>query len=154
MRRFALYGAGCLLYCAATLVLTDTLRYPHESFHESLLRSLDEVALWLPTLLLLAPIFAYDLLRLSNRFVGPIFRLRRELRRLSNGEPVTMIDFREGDFWHDTADSFNRVREELEMLRTLAAGKELPIASPGTPPQKQLFEASDDSDAIEELLAS
>lgn len=154
LRRFALYGTASLFYCGVTLFLTDTLRHPQESISESLLRSMDELAFWVPAFLLLAPIFAYDLLRLTNRFVGPIFRLRRELRRLSNGEAVSKMQFREGDYWHDAADSFNRIREELETLRAAAARGDSSDISGTSAPEKRLFESADDSDAIAELLAS
>lgn len=154
LRRFAFYGAASLLYCGATLFLADKLRHPQESMSESLLRSMDEIAFWVPAFLLLAPIFAYDLLRLSNRFVGPIFRLRRELRRLSNGESVSKMQFREGDYWQDTADSFNRIREELETLRARAPRADASVPAAASAPEKRLFESADDSDAIAKLLVS
>jgi len=58
---------------------------------------------------LLLPLVIYDILRVSNRFAGPLFRLRRSLRALARGEPVRPISFREGDFWIEVAHEFNAV---------------------------------------------
>ena len=41
--------------------------------------------------LALLPLVVVDVLRLSNRFVGPLLRLRRSLRQLARGEYVEPI---------------------------------------------------------------
>ena len=46
-----------------------------------------------------------------------LFRLRRELRKLSNGEDVAPMYSRKNDFWGDAAESFNRLRDELATRR-------------------------------------
>jgi len=56
---------------------------------------------------LLLPLVVVDIIRLSNRFAGPMIRLRRSMRELARGEHVQPIKFREGDFWHDFAQEFN-----------------------------------------------
>ena len=63
--------------------------------------------------LLVLPLLAYDIVKLSHRWVGPIYRLRTALRALSRGEAVQPISFREGDFWKDLAGDFNAVAERL-----------------------------------------
>ena len=71
-------------------------------------------------LLALFPAFMLDTIRFSNRFVGPIARLRRHLRQLGNGE-TDRCQFRENDYWAEMAGEFNDVavlvetqREEIE----------------------------------------
>lgn len=59
--------------------------------------------------LFLLPLVIVDIVRLSNRFTGPLLRLRRSMRALARGEHVTPIEFRDGDFWQDFAEEFNRV---------------------------------------------
>jgi hypothetical protein len=66
--------------------------------------------------LILLPITLLDCVRLSNQFAGPVFRLRRELRKLGTGEDVQSIRFREGDFWREFAEEFNAVAERLQTL--------------------------------------
>jgi hypothetical protein len=57
----------------------------------------------------LVPLLVIDTLRLSNRLVGPLVRLRDGLRRLARGEQVSPIHFRTGDFMEELANEFNRV---------------------------------------------
>lgn len=59
--------------------------------------------------LLLLPLVVLDIIRVSNRFVGPLLRMRRSMRALARGEHVAPIRFRKGDFWTDFAEEFNTV---------------------------------------------
>ncbi len=67
--------------------------------------------------MLLIPIIIYDLLTVTNRLAGPIFRLRREMNRLAQGNSLEPLAFREGDYWQEVAGSFNQIRDELLALR-------------------------------------
>lgn len=117
VRRTGFYAAATAIYLLVIFVLSDSLSHPQEPLSESLFRCLNEAVFWAPGLMLLAPLFAYDLINISNRFVGPMFRLRRELRKLSNGEDVAPMYSRKNDFWGDAAESFNRLRDELATRR-------------------------------------
>ena len=64
----------------------------------------------------LLPAFLYDTVRLTNRFAGPVMRLRKSLRELAEGRPVEPLKFRKGDFWATAADDFNAA------MRRMAAG--------------------------------
>ena len=63
---------------------------------------------------LLLPLVIVDIIRVSNRFVGPFLRLRRSMRALARGEQVQRIEFRHGDFWTEFADEFNAVAARLQ----------------------------------------
>ncbi len=72
----------------------------------------------------LLPVFMLDTTRFSNRFVGPIGRLRRHLRELGNDQNTEACSFRDSDFWSGMAEEFNAVaslvesqKEEIERLR-------------------------------------
>lgn len=58
----------------------------------------------------LFPAFMLDTIRFSNRFVGPIGRLRRYLRELQKGN-TEHCSFRGNDFWSDMATEFNYVAD-------------------------------------------
>lgn len=60
-------------------------------------------------MLCVVPSFVYDSLKLSNRFAGPMVRLRDSLRSLADGEQVAELKFRDGDFWKDVSSEFNRI---------------------------------------------
>lgn len=71
----------------------------------------------------LFPAFMLDTIRFSNRFVGPIGRLRRHLQQLSRGD-TSECKFRGDDFWAEVADEFNIVADlvkkqqvEIDRLR-------------------------------------
>jgi len=75
---------------------------------------------------LLLPLVALDVVRFSHRFVGPLVRLRNDLKRLADGEEVRPVNFRKNDHWHDLAEQFNRVanyqrqlREQIEESKTV-----------------------------------
>ena len=75
----------------------------------------------------LLPVLLLDLLRLSHRWVGPIFRLRTSLHALSKGERVPPIRFRDGDFWQEVAVDLNVVAAELD--RQGVASPEVPVVN-------------------------
>lgn len=72
--------------------------------------------LWLPILIsiMVLPVLVRDCLRLSNRFAGPVLRLRRGIKQLADGETAQPIKLRTGDFWQELADDFNRVVERFQ----------------------------------------
>lgn len=60
------------------------------------------------------PTFVYDSIKLSNRFVGPIMRLRESIRNLAKGEKVEELKFRDNDFWYELSDDFNVVARRVQ----------------------------------------
>ena len=71
----------------------------------------------LGVMVLLLPAFLRDTLKLSNRFAGPMYRLRTELRRIATDQPARTVKFRTGDFWQEVAGDFNHVVGQLERLQ-------------------------------------
>jgi hypothetical protein len=57
-------------------------------------------------------------LRLSNRFVGPVGRLRKGLKDLASGNRTEPLLFRDDDFWRDMAGDFNEVAAKLAVAAT------------------------------------
>lgn len=98
--------------------------------------------------LLLLPVIAYDMVQMSNRFAGPVIRLRRALLRLAQGEAVEPLAFRENDFWRDLAGEFNVVAAELEKLRKQASASSNPLPARLVLPQ----DADADCDAEHALV--
>jgi hypothetical protein len=67
--------------------------------------------------LVLSPIYIRALCKLTNRFAGPMVRVRRGMHDLAEGRDVAPIHFRPGDFWQDLATDFNQVAERLRASR-------------------------------------
>jgi hypothetical protein len=66
--------------------------------------------------ILLVPI-VWDMLNFSNRFAGPVYRMRRILRETAQGRPIERVQLREGDYWHGLADDLNAALEQLAPQR-------------------------------------
>jgi hypothetical protein len=71
--------------------------------------------------LLMLPIVLFDVLRMSNRFTGPIYRLRRLVQQLADGQDVPELAFRDGDFWMEFANEFNAVARRIRELESKVA---------------------------------
>ena len=81
--------------------------------------------------LLLVPII-FDMLQLSNRFAGPVYRMQRVLRNVIENGTVQQIQLRDKDYWHDFAADLNAVLSRLaseDRTPTQAANEE-PIGQP------------------------
>ncbi|MEZ6087532.1 MAG: hypothetical protein R3C05_05795 [Pirellulaceae bacterium] len=63
------------------------------------------------------PIFLRDTMKLSNKFAGPIQRLRRAMETFADGAHVRPIGFRKGDFMHGIATDFNQVLARHQELK-------------------------------------
>ena len=61
----------------------------------------------------LLPAFVYDTVKMSHRFVGPIYRLRQSIGSIAAGGPATRLKFRKHDYWHGLAEDFNTMIERL-----------------------------------------
>ncbi len=77
-------------------------------------------------LLTLFPAFMLDTIRFSNRFVGPIARLRRHLRQLGSGD-TEQCKFRESDYWAEMAGEFNEVASLVDSQRNQIETQETEI---------------------------
>ncbi len=64
--------------------------------------------------LIVLPVILYDLARLSNRFAGPMYRLRQTMQRAAAGERVSAVYFRDSDYWQEFADAFNQLKDRME----------------------------------------
>jgi len=61
----------------------------------------------------LLPLVIIDAVRMSHRFVGPIFRLRTAMRDIAAGRAIHPVKFRTDDYWQEMADEFNAVTAKL-----------------------------------------
>ena len=73
---------------------------------------------WLPTAIFLLPLAIYDVVRLSNMFAGPIYRLRKHFAALRNDIACAPFTTREDDYWRDLAAPINDMQAEILRLRS------------------------------------
>jgi hypothetical protein len=68
---------------------------------------------FLVVMVFLLPVFVIDTVKISHRFAGPIFSLRRTMREVADGKPPRELKFRDGDFWHELATDYNAMIARL-----------------------------------------
>ncbi len=105
----------CCLFVVVTLVFAWTMLFGSARTMVQVVR--DTLAMSAPTILgavLLLPIILADLLKVTNRFVGPIQQIRYTLRQLSVGVPARRIYLRRDDFWQELAHYTNTIADAVE----------------------------------------
>ncbi len=70
----------------------------------------------------LIPAFVWDTLKLTNRFAGPILRLRSAIADASAGRAVVPLHFRDNDFWKEIAVNFNGLMQRCQVPTTDRVG--------------------------------
>ena len=108
MVRAIFYWLFCLLSISLMLICWNALIGPSRRFVDLASDLYFRYGPALSASLLLLPIVMMDVLRMSNRFVGPVMRLRKGLREVAEGRPAQPLNFRDDDFWREMASDFNR----------------------------------------------
>jgi hypothetical protein len=132
------YWLGTVIVCLLLAMVLGWFADPLASSEQNWQRQSWLAGSLLVATLLMLPIGVLHLIRFTHRFAGPIIRLRNVLNDLADGKPVPELRFRKGDYWHDLADAFNRVRA------TRAAGEGHPARS-----LRENFEATCSIDKVE-----
>lgn len=108
---------ACLAIVALGVVGAGLLLGKADSIWERLVHSCILLGPALFLALLALPIVAWDSVRTSSRFAGPIHRLQRALKLLSVGEMTNRVFFREQDCWKDLAIDFNHLAKRINLLQ-------------------------------------
>ena len=115
LRRILFHWVAFFFVTALTVILMKSLIGDMNlTFMENVKNSVGEFSLIGVILLCLFPVFMLDTVRFSNRFVGPIGRLRRHLQELGTERSTQKCAFRDNDFWSEMAGEFNRVVDLVE----------------------------------------
>jgi hypothetical protein len=112
--RVVLYWLLCLFTMALLLLVWRMFSVPIRPFHTHLTELWSLFGPAAVASMLLLPAVVYDLVRLSNRFAGPMFRLRRVMHDMAQGKTGEIVRFRDGDFWQELAADFNTVAARLD----------------------------------------
>jgi len=108
------------LFLLLSFTLTVSLGFlaadPNVTFTHRLLDVVSANILPFLVLLTLLPYFLVNTVRLSNRFAGPVRRLRRALEELAFRDQTHPLVFRDNDFWVSTANAYNAAAERHQQL--------------------------------------
>lgn len=114
--RVLLYWSGILIYFGLSIGCFHWWQNPEWTLSEHLGAMLEQILPCLPTLLLLLPLVIFDIVRLSNRFAGPVYRLRKHLTDLSQDTQVSPLHFRDEDYWQQLAEPINLLQQKILVL--------------------------------------
>ncbi len=110
VRRIMLHWLSFLAIASFSFILLQALLgNPDLPLTDRIAKTVSEFALLGVLMLAILPAFVLDTIRFSNRFVGPIARLRRAFRELNEFGHCEPIKFRGNDFWQEVADEFNSI---------------------------------------------
>jgi hypothetical protein len=113
MARTTIYWMFCLFSISLMLICWSAYTGPSRRFVDLAADVFHRYGPGLIASLILLPIALMDVVRLSNRFVGPVMRLRGALKDLAQGRPVKPLNFRDDDFWRELAGDLNEVAARL-----------------------------------------
>ena len=109
--RIAAYWCFSVLAICLITLCVQAITYPDRPFLEyfAFTEFFVQYGPLILTSAILVPLIMFDVVAVSNRFVGPLMRMRRSMRGLAAGDHVEPIYFREKDYWQDVAQEFNLV---------------------------------------------
>ncbi|MEL6896575.1 MAG: hypothetical protein AAFP90_10765 [Planctomycetota bacterium] len=108
LRKIALHWV--LLFLANTLALVVWMRLfvtPDGTWGDLLTQCAQRYLPFFVVSLALIPAFVLDTMKMTNRFAGPILRLRNALADVAAGRAIKPLRFRDNDFWQSIATDFN-----------------------------------------------
>ena len=114
--RVLLYWSGILVYFGLSTGGFNWWQNPEWTLTEHLWGLFEQIGPCLPTILLLLPLVIFDIVRLSNRFAGPVYRLRKHLTELNQDSQVTPLNFRDEDYWQQLAEPINLLQQKVLFL--------------------------------------
>jgi hypothetical protein len=112
--RVAIYWLGCLLSVALILGWWSALDKNPASVFTWLQEVWQQYGPVFVLSLLALPLALLDCLIMSNRYAGPILRMRRAMNQLARSEAVAPLRLRRGDLLHEMADDLNRIAALVE----------------------------------------
>lgn len=143
--RIAIYWCFSVLAVCLITLCVQAISYPDREFFDYFAFS-DFFVQYAPIVLaslILVPLIMFDVVATSNRFVGPLLRMRRSMRALAAGQDVEPIHFREKDFWQDVAQEFNLIVGRVEELKQeLAETKQKLAIAQGHASDESVLETS------------
>ena len=119
--RIVLYWISALLYVSLGTACFQYYQHPDWTLAKHAEAMFMQFWPWLPSAFLCLPLVIFDIVRLSNLFVGPIYRLRQHLSELIDDPNCRALKFRDEDYWQDLAEPMHCLQAEILTLRAEVA---------------------------------
>ena len=114
VRRLVLHWLAFFVVTSLVAFCLQVLTNPLRPFNEHVQQLWWTHGPFLLVMVFLLPVFVLDTIKFSNRFAGPIYRLRQTIRSIAGGSPPERLKFRDFDFWQGLAEDFNRMVDRLK----------------------------------------
>jgi len=114
VRRLVLHWLAFFVVTSLVAFCLQVLTNPLRPFNEHVQQLWWTQGPFLLAMVFLLPVFVLDTIKFSNRFAGPIYRLRQTIRSIAGGNPPERLKFRDFDFWQGLAEDFNRMVDRLK----------------------------------------
>lgn len=108
--RIVVYWLACQIAVFATIAALASLNGAAPDADASVVR------FFVPALFVsmcILPLALFDALAFTNRFTGPLLNFRQKFHKLAAAEDVDPLKFRQGDYFPDLEDNFNRLRNVI-----------------------------------------
>jgi hypothetical protein len=105
--RAVTYWTVCLTMQVLAIAFLPVLFHPPQNLHIVAEQFWWTLGLGIVGSIVALPLIVMDILRLSHRWVGPVFRLRSFFRSHRNGKPAGKLKIRASDFWQEFATEVN-----------------------------------------------
>jgi len=123
LARTAVYWLGCVAVMSAVLICWEVFVTPGSMGESKFDQIWYRLAPALVMSLLMLPFMLFDVVRITNRMVGPVYRMRNYMRQLAEGKPVAPLQFRQDDFWKEMADEFNALSTMVQRAKQTGCGQ-------------------------------
>ena len=138
LKRILCHWLAFFVVTAMSIILLQALLAGPDgtSLSQRIMKEAGEFTLVGIVLACLFPAFLLDTIRFSNRFVGPVGRLRRYLRQLGKDQNTEHCAFRDDDFWSEMAEEFNGVADLVESQKSEIARLKTQLQKAGVAARK------------------
>lgn len=117
VQRVLLYWFCGLVYIGLSTACFQYYQNPDWSIGEHFSALFTQFGPWLPSFVLMLPLVIFDIVRLSNQFVGPVYRLKSHLNAITENANCRPMTFRDGDYWQDLVVPINTLQLQLLQLQ-------------------------------------
>jgi hypothetical protein len=121
VKRLLIYWVAMVAFITLPIAISQTIAQPNRYLFQHYADTLWSHWPILATLSVMLPFVVYDTLKFSNRFAGPVYRMRRELKRFAQGEKISPLRLRPNDFWQDLAVQINDLMKRVRVSEQKAA---------------------------------
>ncbi len=115
--RLVLYCGGIVIYVLLSTICNQYWANPEWTLGQHIKGLVETTGFGILTMLILLPLIGMDLIRVSHRFAGPIYRLKMHLKELLADSSTAPLSFRDDDHFQHLAQPINELQSRVLQLQ-------------------------------------